>query len=32
MIDYAIDIRRQLYPNEEVPEVRLCVHTYDRHL
>lgn len=21
MVDYAIDIRKQLYPNEEVPEV-----------
>lgn len=21
MVDYAIDIRKQLYPNEEIPEV-----------
>jgi len=25
MVDYAIDIRKQLYPNEEVPEVSYCV-------
>jgi hypothetical protein len=24
MVDYAIDIRKQLYPNEEVPEVSYC--------
>lgn len=25
MIDYTIDIRKQLYPNVEVPEVRFTV-------
>lgn len=23
MVDYAIDIRKQLYPDQEIPEVRL---------
>lgn len=28
MVDYAIDIRKQLYPKEEVPEVgcQICVN------
>lgn len=28
MVDYAIDIRKQLYPDQEIPEV--CVYDFTK--
>lgn len=28
MVDYAIDIRKSLYPDQEIPEVRTILFSY----